>query len=214
MLIFDVGANRGQRTDVFLRLGARVVAAEPDEANQRLLTRKYHGRIRNRPVTIVGKAVSDCAGAETLWINTPGSGINTLSEKWVRTLEGNPEKLGAPVEYADRRTVETTTLAALMDSHGEPRYIKIDVEGHEALVLRGLPRAVPFVSFEAILPEFMPETAECIGILGRLSPGGRFNLSERCYRGLDLAGWQSAPEIAATLRGLGERTVEVFWRRE
>jgi FkbM family methyltransferase len=214
LLIFDVGANRGQRTDVFLRLGARVVAAEPDEANRRLLERKYHGRIRSRPVTIVGKAVSDSAGTETLWITSPGSGLNTLSKKWVRTLAENPRKLGAQVEYAGHRTVETTTLSALMESHGEPCYIKIDVEGHEPHVLRGLPRPVAFVSFEAILPEFMPETAECIGILGRLSPGGRFNLSARCYKGLDLASWQSAQEIAATLSSLGERTVEVFWRRE
>jgi FkbM family methyltransferase len=214
LLIFDVGANRGQKTDVFLRLGARVVAAEPDESNRRLLERKYRGRLWNRPVTIVGKAVSDSAGAGTLWVTAPGSGLNTLSEKWVRTLAENPGKLGSQVEFADRRTVETTTLAALMESHGEPRYIKIDVEGHEPQVLRGLARAVPFVSFEANLPEFMPEAVECIGILGRLSPGGRFNLSERCYRGLDLARWQSAPEITAILGSLGERTVEVFWRRE
>src|SRR5438876_10172326 len=33
-LIFDVGANEGQKTDIFLRLGAKVVAVEPDERNQ------------------------------------------------------------------------------------------------------------------------------------------------------------------------------------
>jgi FkbM family methyltransferase len=214
MLVFDVGANRGQRTDVFLRLGARVVAAEPDEANRRLLARKYHGLLRERPVTIVGKAVSDVIGARTMRITSPGSGLNTLSEKWVRTLGENPGKLGARVEYPLQRSVETTTLAELMDSHGEPRYIKIDVEGHEPQVLRGLARPVDFVSFEANLPEFLPEAAECVGILDQLSPRGRFNLSERCYRGLDLASWQSASEIVATLGGLGERTVEVFWRRQ
>ena len=30
-IIFDIGANVGCKTDVFLRLGAKVVAVEPDE---------------------------------------------------------------------------------------------------------------------------------------------------------------------------------------
>ena len=163
-------------------------------------------------MTIVGKAVSDAVGLGTLRVTSPGSGLNTLSEKWVRTLGENPGKLGARVGYPGRQAVETTTLASLMETHGAPRYIKIDVEGHEVPVLRGLPRPVPFVSFEAILPEYMPEAAECVGILGRLSPSGLFNLSLDCYRGLWLKNWQAGPEIVNTLAGLGERTVEVFWK--
>ena len=31
-LIFDIGANMGAKTDIFLRLGARVVSVEPDDA--------------------------------------------------------------------------------------------------------------------------------------------------------------------------------------
>lgn len=212
LLIFDVGANRGQRTGVFLRLGARVVAIEPDESNQRLLARRYRAPARKRAVAIVGKAVSDAVGQETLRVAHPGSGLNTLSEKWVRTLSDNPGKLGARVEYPGRRTVETTTLASLMESHGVPRYIKIDVEGHELSVIRGLPRPVPFVSFEANLPEFRAETAGCVEVLDSLSPNGRFNLCEDCYRGLSLKEWQSGPSIITILDGLGEKTVEVFWK--
>jgi hypothetical protein len=36
-LIFDVGANVGDKTDIFLRLGARVLAVEPDKAAQQVL---------------------------------------------------------------------------------------------------------------------------------------------------------------------------------
>jgi FkbM family methyltransferase len=208
LLIFDVGANRGQRTDVFLRLGARVVAVDPDAANQRLLSRKYHGR----PVTIVGKAVSDSEREETLRTTSPGSGLNTLSDKWVRTLADKPSKLGARVGYPLSQKVEATTLARLMEAHGVPRYIKVDVEGHELHVLRGLGRPVPFVSFEAILPEFAPETAECIRILNGLSAGGCFNYSKDCYKGTCLEKWVTAEEITQILTGLGEITVEVFWR--
>jgi FkbM family methyltransferase len=214
LLIYDVGANRGQRTDVFLRLGARVIAVEPDEANQKILARKYQCPLRGRPVTIVGKAVSDAKRVETLRITSPGSGLNTLSEKWVQTLYDNPGKFGSRVDFPGRLTVETTTLDSLMEDHGTPRYIKIDVEGHEPSVLRGLTRPVPFVSFEANLPEFMQETAECVETLGRLSPNGRFNYSEDCYRGFSLREWNAGPGILAILGGLGERTVEIFWKCE
>src|ERR1041385_2238036 len=40
-LVFDIGANQGQKTDVFLRLGARVVAVHPDELNERILREKF-----------------------------------------------------------------------------------------------------------------------------------------------------------------------------
>src|SRR5262249_22777465 len=40
-LIIDVGANSGEKTDIFLRLGAKVVAVEPDEMNQRILEGKF-----------------------------------------------------------------------------------------------------------------------------------------------------------------------------
>jgi len=212
-LIFDVGANCGKKTDVFLKLGAHVVAVDPDDANLRILSRKYGRRFRTRPVTIIGKAVSDSERTETLWITSPGDGLNTLSGKWVRALKANPGKFGVPVEFPGRQDVETTTLASLMQSHGIPHYIKIDVEGHEAPVLRGLPHPVPAVSFEVNLPEFGPEASECVEILGHLSPNGQFNLTScDTYRGFTLNAWKTGAEIIPILGTLGETTVEIYWK--
>lgn len=211
-LVFDVGANRGQRTAVFLELGARVVALEPDPLNQRVLARKFSSPVRTGALSIVGDAVSDSARTETFWVNLPGSGLNTLSRKWVDTLRGNTSKFGSTVPYSTQRQVETTTLDALIARHGAPRYIKIDVEGHEVHVLRGLTRPVPLVSFEANLPEFMPETRECIGILSGLSPQGSFNYCRECHAGLVLGSWLGGPEMIGLLGALGDTSVEVFWR--
>src|SRR5215467_6634031 len=50
-LIFDIGANEGAKTEVFLRLGARVVAVEPDDAGSRTLKERFlEFRIRPRQV--------------------------------------------------------------------------------------------------------------------------------------------------------------------
>ena len=70
--VFDIGANHGAKTDVFLRLGARVVAVDPDETNERVLREGFLSlRVRPKPVVIVAKALSDKEAVETMWIDTP-----------------------------------------------------------------------------------------------------------------------------------------------
>lgn len=212
-LIFDVGAHRGQRTDVFLQLGARVIAIEPDPSSQRLLARRFPGdRYSEKPVTVVGKAASDTSSVATMWVHAPGSGINSLSQKWVQLLGRDERRFGGTVQFAGRETVETTTLESLINSFGAPHYIKIDVEGHEASVLRGLCRPVPFLSFEVNLPEFLAEGLEAVGILGRLSGSGRFNWFSEGLGGLALADWLPEAEFSAALGACGDDTVEVFWK--
>jgi FkbM family methyltransferase len=211
-VIFDVGANRGQRTEIFLKLGARVVAVEPDASNQRLLARKFSGNwFRRRPVSVVGKAVSDANEVATLLVYEPGSGLNSLSQKWVRELGRDSKRFGSRLEFSGRQQVETTTLESLIAEFGVPGYIKIDVEGHEPSVLRGLKRPVPLLSFEVNLPEFLAEGLESIEILRRLSGEGRFNWYVDCQSEFGLREWLGAPEFADALRGCREASVEVFW---
>ena len=68
-----------------------------------------------------------------------------------------------------------TTLDHLIRDFGVPFYIKVDVEGYEPAVIRGLSRPVPLISFECNLPEFADEAEECIARLVHLSPTARFN---------------------------------------
>src|ERR1022692_4690606 len=57
-LLFDFGANHCSKTGTFLKLGARVVAVEPDESNQEILKEKFlRYRLFRKPVVIVSKAV-------------------------------------------------------------------------------------------------------------------------------------------------------------
>ncbi|MFZ1974670.1 MAG: FkbM family methyltransferase, partial [Candidatus Acidiferrales bacterium] len=181
-LIFDVGANHGTKTDIFLKLGARVLAVEPDQTNQEILREKFLTyRFRRQPVVIVGKALSEKDSVETMWIDEPGSAKNTLSRKWVETLKRDDERFGQHHDFSHRTTVETTTLDQLISIHGLPFFIKIDVEGHEPSVLRGLHSAVPYLSFEVNLPEFAPDGQECVGMLDRLAAGGTFNYAAGDY---------------------------------
>lgn len=209
MLIFDIGANRGQRTAVFAGLGAKVIAVEPDGSNQALLARRFAGR---EQVTLVAKAVSDAQGTQTFWIHTPGSGLNSLSKKWVETLAEDKARFGRTIEFPSSVEVETITLDSLIASFGKPTYVKVDVEGHEASVLRGLSGRVPLLSFEVNLPDFIGEGLQCIEILACIDRDGRFNWSRDCQGGLALQDWLGCQEFSAALRACTESSVEVFWR--
>jgi 16S rRNA A1518/A1519 N6-dimethyltransferase RsmA/KsgA/DIM1 with predicted DNA glycosylase/AP lyase activity len=73
-LIFDVGANEGYKTDIFLRLGARVAAVESDDANQEILRQKFlRHRLTPKPVNIDERAVSENVAVKSMWIEAPGS---------------------------------------------------------------------------------------------------------------------------------------------
>jgi len=212
-LIFDVGANYGSKTDVFLRLGAKVVAVEPDESNQEILRRKFlHYRLSKKPVVVVGKALSDRNAVETFWIDAPGSAMNTLSTKWVDSLRGGAERFGEKLGFGQKREVQTTTLEDLFATHGVPFFVKIDVEGFELNVLRGMKRPVPFLSFEVNLPEFRAEGLECIAALEGISEGGLFNYAVDCQRGLSLDQWLGARDFKTLFMECKAAAVEVFWK--
>jgi len=215
-LIFDIGANVGFKTDLFLRLGARVIAIEPDETNQSILKEKFvRFRLVRRPLIIVGKAVSDKSALETMWIDGPGSAVNTLNQKWANTLKGNKARQTCGhcgLDFVRQKTVETTTIEQLISAHGVPIFIKIDVEGYELNVIRGLQHPVPYLSFEVNLPEFRSEGLQCVEILARLEAAGKFNYAVDCEQGLALERWLSADEFLHVLGQCTENAIEVFWK--
>lgn len=214
-LIFDIGAHIGNKVDTFLKIGARVIAVEPDKNNQAILRQRFQQRrLKPRPVIIVCKAAGATIGVEKMLVCAPGSVFNTLSSKGAELL-GNADNLNplqtGPFRYVETRPVEITTLDQLIDEYGMPALIKIDVVGFELEVMRGLHRCVPCLSFEIGLPEFRQELLACIGILSGLSPDGRFNYTWDRRNGLTLDGWVDAQEFLHILDSCRCGPLEVFW---
>ena len=142
-LVFDVGAHVGDRTASFLRLGARVVAVEPQPALVKVLKLIY----KRRPdVAIVVAAAGGKLGTAELLINTDNPTVSTASRDFVNAARDAP----GWQEQNWSKTIEVpmTTLDALIERHGVPAFIKIDVEGFEAEALAGLAQPVKALSFE------------------------------------------------------------------
>jgi FkbM family methyltransferase len=212
-LIFDIGANQGYKADIFLRIGARVVAVEPDETSQEILKQKFMKyRLKNKPLVIVSKAISDKSTTEKMWIDTPGGAKNTLSRKWAETLRNDDKRFGYRLTFGKWQEVETISMEQLFAAYGLPFFVKIDVEGHEISVLRGLSQPVPYLSFEVNLPEFRREGLECIQVLASLAPDGRFNYTADCRRGLVLRPWASKADISLVVDSCPDDSIEVFWK--
>jgi FkbM family methyltransferase len=139
--VFDVGANVGERTETFLSLGAdKVIAVEPTPDLARKLS-----HIPDKRLTVVESAAGKEAGVLPLNLSSFNT-LNSFSTEWLdevaqETPSGRPQ-------WTNSVNVEVTTLDALIQQHGTPDFIKIDVEGYECEVLQGLTSCPRYLSFE------------------------------------------------------------------
>ncbi|WP_276199066.1 FkbM family methyltransferase [Chelatococcus sp. XZ-Ab1] len=169
-LAFDIGAHVGDRTSSFRRIGARVVAVEPQPGPMRLL-RLVHGR--DRDVTLVEAAVGAAEGTIELHVNSANPTVTTASGAFLaaaRDADGWREQ-----RWDRTLSVPMTSLDALIARHGLPAFVKIDVEGFEDAVLAGLSQPLPALSFEftTIARDVAGRCLDRLADLGRY----RFNLS-------------------------------------
>jgi FkbM family methyltransferase len=167
-LCLEVGAHVGNRVLAWRRLGARVVAVEPQPHLARLLQRLYG---RSNHVTILPVALGASSGSAVMYIDSGNPTVATLSADWMAAVQQDPSFDGVHWDMA--ADVPVTTLDALIEQYGVPAFCKIDVEGYELEVLRGLSQALPALSFEYI-PAAMDIATGCLERLGQL---GRYEFN-------------------------------------
>ena len=194
-LVFDVGAHVGDRVASFRRLGARVVAVEPQPALVTVL-RLIYGR--KSDVKIEAVAVGRDSGTTALMINRDNPTVSTASRDFVGAAHG---ALGWEAQrWTKTVNVPLTTLDALIARHGTPAFIKIDVEGFEAEALAGLTKPVKALSFEftTIQRDVALACIERCVALGLT----RFNAALGESQTLQHADWLDGGTIARWLREL------------
>ena len=214
-IIFDVGANKGFKAEVFARLAKTVVCVEPDRSNVQVLRAKFRS---NPTVTVVDAAVGTEEGELMFNVIDAGSAYNTLSTKWVESL-GHSEAGRPALTLSAQYPVKVVTLDSLIARFGTPHYIKIDVEGFELEVIRGLSRPVPYLSFELNLPDFRVEGLQIVERLSTIMPAARFNYCAEAApdafsttQHLHGAEWMDAAAMSAMISATSEPYLEVYMR--
>lgn len=160
-IYFDVGANYGNRIDPLSKNQIRIIAIEPQLECIRYLKKKYGNKI-----TIIPKGLAEKKGSKIMFLSDAHT-ISSFSKEWIKATQES----GRFSMYKWDRTqlTEMETLDNIILEYGKPQFIKIDVEGFEFEVLRGLSQPIKTISFEYTTPEKKDSVNDCINRITDLS---------------------------------------------
>lgn len=167
-LVFDIGANIGNRIQLFLELEASVVAVEPQVNCIEILTKKFGDKIH-----IEHTGLSASEGVLEFHI-ADESTISTFSKEFISKTGADRFKRN---NWNEPIVVPVTTIDRLIEKYGMPDFCKIDVEGFESEVLKGLSKKIPALSFEYCVPEMADNLYNCVAQLNTLDAEAVFNYS-------------------------------------
>ena len=195
-LCFDIGANMGSRVATFLMLKAKVIALEP----QQKCVKELHKVFKGYDVTVIPKGV----GAKNEWKDfflADNTLISSFSQEWISGMKsGHLQKNN----WDKTEQIEIVTLDMLMQEYGVPDFIKIDTEGFELEVIKGLSTPVKSLSFEYTLPHQKSQAIECVELLDKLYKNQAiFNICrDEAYR-MKFDKWMEASQVLAILKSEG-----------
>ena len=196
-LVFDVGANLGERTKVFRTLGAKVIAIEPTNYCSQYLVKLFQD---DPNVIIIPKALGAKEGQGEIHINEKRPVLSTMSDKWATESRFSKDN-----SWERNEQISITTLDALIKQYGTPKFCKIDVEGFEFQVMAGLSSSIPFISFE-FLNEFLNDAIQCID--RAISIGNAtFNYNVGENMDLTLPLWTSKEQLISSITNINDKTL-------
>lgn len=196
-LVFDVGAHMGVKTCAFLSLGARVIAVEANPVCAEYIRTAFRRSIASGQLELESSAVASENGSVELTIFDSESAMTSGSSEFLEYA-----RLGG-FEGSRVTSVSAVTLDSLIRKFGLPRFLKVDIEGMDADVLRGLSQRPQYLSFEYYTnAPLWQNTRECFRHAARLG-FTEANVTEQVRPELLLRAWLPLDDAMAHLENLG-----------
>ena len=158
--ILDVGANIGYTAALFLDVlspGFKVYAFEPDESNLVSLRETVRARHAEGAIVPVPCAAGDVDGEAELWHNPSHPGDHRLV---------TPASARLPVAGETTR-VAVRTVDGFLESEGQGAspiaFVKVDVQGAESAVFRGMERSLARCPRAVVAFEYDPAQMRSLG---------------------------------------------------
>ena len=159
--ILDIGANIGYTAALFAGAAdpdATVYAFEPEPFNFRLLQNSIRDRRLQERVMAVHSAVGERSGKIELWINDHHHADHRIATDSLRSnhLQAKDGYISVPI----------TTVDSFLTQSGRGRpicFIKIDVQGYELSVCRGMTATMAQQPEVAVAVEYMPQALQELG---------------------------------------------------
>lgn len=194
-LCFDLGAHLGNRTNAWLKLGARVIAVEPQPLCMTYMQKRFG---TNPNLVLEQIAIGTQKGQRPMHVSYLNPTVSTFSdENWRKIIDDDtPYK----VNWDETIMVEMLTLDQLIEKYGLPAFCKIDVENYEVEVLKGLSQAIPALSVE-YFPATIERAIECLEMLedlGKYEYNWSFGESQK----LNSAEWLTSEKMKKILSAI------------
>jgi FkbM family methyltransferase len=158
-VIYDLGANNGDDIPYYLLKSDVVVAVEANPILCELINENFKAEIQAGRLVVENCVVTDKAES---------SAVDFYIHKSNHVLSQLPKPAPVRLKDFEKVVLPAKTITELIDSHGYPYYVKIDIEHYDAQILRAL-------FSTGIFPPYISAESHSMKIFNLLVAQGGYN---------------------------------------
>ena len=124
-IVYDFGANNGDNIPYYLLRFDKVVAIEANQELAKQISERFSDHIISGRVVVENCIVSDTSGLLSFYLHKTNNVLSQLPKP-------------KDIENFTEIQIESKTPSSIIKEHGDPEYIKIDVEHTDSKILKDL----------------------------------------------------------------------------